>query len=469
MTLTLRPRIGSGLRHAEARPNGLSWLIASEVASGALGFATAMHLARRLGPGGFATLEWASAVAAWLLVVVRGGVESIVTREAARRPRLIRPLTDLLLGMKGALAIASYGAVLLLAWASKVEVLAVAGLIFASSALATDAAPRALGRLGVVAAAQGLRAIGYALAAWALVAGPGHVARAAWCSAGAEGLATLSLWAWHVRRFGWPRPRFRRRAWVVFARRGMVASVSRFARVSLYGADVLALGWCAGTALGPYAAARRVVFAIVALGLVVPAAVAPSIARAWAEGREAARRIVERTLGGLMLAATPAAIGLACTSWRWMPRLFGDDYRAGGLWLALIAARLPFLLFASSVQTASLACRREGRGLALVLGMLAIATILVPSSALRAGPLGVGLSMLAIEAGGAFAGAWMLGALGIAPDWGSWGRTIGLGAVALVVACWASRQCPLAVECGAGASAYLLALAASRRLWGPTC
>ncbi len=54
--------------------------------------------------------------------------------------------------------------------------------------------------------------------------------------------------------------------------------------MSLYGADLLALGWWAGAELGPYAAARRLVFGLVALGLVVPASVAPAIARALGGG-----------------------------------------------------------------------------------------------------------------------------------------------------------------------------------------
>src|SRR6476469_5331815 len=88
----------------ELRPKGLAYLFAAEIAGGALGFAVMLHLARRLGPAGFASLEFALAVAAWLLVLVRGGIEQIVWREAARRPALIRPLTDQLLGMKCALA-----------------------------------------------------------------------------------------------------------------------------------------------------------------------------------------------------------------------------------------------------------------------------------------------------------------------------------------------------------------------------
>ena len=69
----------------------------------------------------------------------------------------------------------------------------------------------------------------------------------------------------------------------------------------------------AGGAVGEYAAARRVVFGLVALGLVVPAALGPAWARAWMTGpRNAQRRIVE-TCFWLWNLALPAAVGLSLT------------------------------------------------------------------------------------------------------------------------------------------------------------
>src|SRR5262249_5503336 len=155
------------------------------------------------------------------------------------------------------------------------------GLILLPSAFTADVGLRALGRLRWLGAAQALRSVGYAGLALTLVRAPGDVLRAAWCLLAAEVLATVVPLVWHVRRHGLPRLRLRRRATMVLAHRGAIAGLTRFGRVSLYGADVLALGWCAGPELGSYAAARRVVFGLVGLGLVLPAAVAPAIARRW--------------------------------------------------------------------------------------------------------------------------------------------------------------------------------------------
>ena len=141
-------------------------LIGSELFSSAVGFGVMITLARRLGPAGFADFEYASAIAAWWLVLVRGGFDSIVYREAARRPALIRPLTDCLIGLRLASAVAGLVAVLAMAWASGPDrgwVVAMAGMVLIPSALASDVGVRASGRFGRLALAQVVRAVGWRL------------------------------------------------------------------------------------------------------------------------------------------------------------------------------------------------------------------------------------------------------------------------------------------------------------------
>ena len=135
----------------------LAVLVAAELFASAVGFGVMLVLARRLGPLGFADYEYAAAVAGWWLVVVRGGFDTIVYREAARRPRLVRPLTDLLIGMRLASAAVALTAVLGLAWASGSQrgpVVAMAGLVLIPSALAADVGLRASGRFGGLALVQ---------------------------------------------------------------------------------------------------------------------------------------------------------------------------------------------------------------------------------------------------------------------------------------------------------------------------
>src|SRR5260370_21478936 len=91
----------------------------------------------------------------------------------------------------------------------------------------------------------------------------------------------------------------------------------------------------------------------------------------------------------------PASVGLALRANRWMPLLFGSVYRAGGPLLAVIALRLPWLLSVTFAQTALVSCRRENDALRLVLGMIALAIVLLPSGGLLLGPLGVAVGRFA--------------------------------------------------------------------------
>ncbi|HWE38638.1 MAG TPA: oligosaccharide flippase family protein [Isosphaeraceae bacterium] len=412
------PPIRRRRRAVAIRPRAIAGVVAAEVFAGVLGFAATVHLARRLGPDGFARVELAGAIAAWLLVIVRGGVESIVQREAARRPRLIHRLTEQLLGLKCALAAVASGIALIAAMAAgplRGPVIAVAALVLVPSALVPDVAPRALGRLGPLAIAQVMRALAMIGACWSLVAGPGQALRGAACAVVAEGAACLVLSHRHASWYGPARPRFRRRAWLALLRRGAIASLSRFGRVSLFAIDAMALGWCASAAFGPYAAARRIVFAIAAVGLVVPAAVAPAIARAWAFSEGSARALVAEIHELLLALAIPAAVGLAVTGPRWMPWIFGAEYAGGGRWLALTAARLPWLLAASLAQAALIACRREREALRLIATVCGFGVVLVPITAWLWGTWGVGLAVLALELAATIGGWIQLDRLRIAP------------------------------------------------------
>jgi O-antigen/teichoic acid export membrane protein len=232
----------------------------------------------------------------------------------------------------------------------------------------------------------------------------------------------------------------------VLARRGLIAGLIRFGRVSLYGADLLALGWWVGPELGSYAAARRIVFGLVALGLVVPASVAPLIARGWAEGTHSARGLIAEALGRVWMFSLPAAVGLALTSDRWMPLLFGASYREGGPWL-------PWLLTASFAQAALISCRREAWVLDQMTGLVALAILIMPLAVLFAGPWGVGWAALLIELMAAHGGWRRLARLGLAPTWNQTAGGAIAGSLILVIVCVAGRALPLwAVTLGSGAA-----------------
>jgi O-antigen/teichoic acid export membrane protein len=394
-----------------------------------------------------------------MLVIVRGGADVIVYREAARRPRLIARLTDLLLGIRLLAACLGFAVVLGLAavaGSGRGSVVVVAGLVLFASAWNADVGIRATGRLGWVAAAQVVRALGCLAFAWGLLQGTTDVTLAASGLVIAESLAAFVTLVAHVPRWGFPRPRLRSRPSRLLIHRGMIAGLARFGRVTVYGGDMLILGpcWWAAANLGPYAAARRVVFALIAIGIVVPTVLGPHIARAWACGRETARTLLAEAIDGLLGLAVPATIGLTLTADRWMPLLFGPAYQEGGPWLALVAARLPWLLLASVAQAVLVACRREMSSLRHVLGMLALASALIPIGLLAWGPWGVGLAVVAVEAAGAIAGCGMLWRIGILRGFRTIFGPIAAGSAGLLGSWWVTRDGPLGVVCLSGLVAY---------------
>jgi len=422
-------RMGSGRRNPRRsvskgspgpaqHPTGMGWVLGAEALASALGFVVMIRLARGLGPSSFAHFEFASAVAAWLLVLVRGGVDVIIYREAARRPSLIGPLTEVLVGLRLLAALGGYGLILVLAslaGGSRGVVLAMAGLVLFPSALAFDAGIRAKGRLGWVALGQTLRVFAYMALVFRLVHGPADEIRAAACLVLCECVASLVSGAWHVRVIGWPRLRIRKRASWVIAVRGAIAGLTRFGRVTLYGIDLLVLGWVSGADVGPYAAARRLVFGLVAFGLVVPASLAPTIAARWACDAEATRHLIETSLLKLWLASLVSLCLLVPMSNWVMPALFGQGYAQGGPLLALVALRLPWLLTASFIQAALVACRRESWVLRQMAWLVALAAVVVPLATWIGGPWGAGIALLLVEVLAALGGWKLLVDLGLRP------------------------------------------------------
>jgi O-antigen/teichoic acid export membrane protein len=166
--------------------------------------------------------------------------------------------------------------------------------------------------------------------------------------------------------------------------------------------------------------------------------------------------MVAEALAALWALSLPASVGQALTADRWMPLLFGESYRQGGPWLALVAARLPWLLTASFDQAALVSCRRETWVLDQMFGLSVLAVAVVPVSAAWGGPWGVGWAALGIEILGAVGGWRRLARLGVAPPWHhhAGAAVAGSAVLAAICAIGSHRQWPLWLVVLAGAAAY---------------
>lgn len=446
--------------------------------AGVCGFAATMHVARRLGPSGLASLEVAAGVAGWVLVLVRGGPDQIVVREAARYPRLVSPLTDLLIGLRclwGLVGLAILWGVASWMGVDHSGATIAAGMVLIPSAFVADVGPRARIESGFLASLQVLRAIAVTIAVVLLVAKPDDLLRAAIAPAIGESMVAVACLV-RARRDGTqPRPRFRRRASLVLSRRAAVAGLTRFLRVGLYAADAIALGLVAGAGVGTYAAGRRLTFALVAVGVVVPSLLAPGLTRAWRRGRDEAGSEIGRGVSILLSLFVPAAMGLILTAETSLPWLFGPDYRDGASRLVPIAARLPVVLLAAWYQSGLVAIGREVHAMVATLFIAGIAAIALPVAAIGGGVVGLGWTMFGVEAIAAATSYLLLRRTGIDP-----GRVVGLGPIALgclamVLAVSATRAGTFPINCLAGAVAYvaawsiaspLIPIRARRLAWG---
>ncbi len=437
---------------------GLAACLGAEVIAGGLGFGATIHLARRLGPAGFASLEVALAVSAWLLVLVRGGLDQIIVREAARRPRLIGRMTELLLALRLAWAAGALGLLCgIAAFAGTgYGVVLASGLVLLTSALVIDVGPRARNELPLLACAQVARAAGLAGFVVLAVNSPADLVRAAVAPGVAETIVAVLFAVRAARGDAWPWPRWRGRATRVLSRRAAVAGVTRFLRVGLYAADAIALGLAfrPASASGAYAVSRRIVLALVAVGLVVPTLLAPALARTRSRGKAAASAEVGRGVGLLLGLFVPAALGLMLVADRALPALFGANYGAETGVLALVAARLPVLLVATWLGSALVALGSEREALRTTVFAGLFALVVLPASAILFGPVGIGFAALGVEAV-AVGAAWLaLRRMGIAMAQSiPWDRLVP-GCAGLIAAVAALSSAPLAVTCVGGAAGY---------------
>ena len=103
-----RRRVAPATRRAPAPrriASNFAALSLAEIVCRGTSVAVTLSLAKSLGAAGYGRIEFAFNVVFWLVLIVRDAFEGIVVRELARHPRLIRPLVNHVLAVKGLLAV----------------------------------------------------------------------------------------------------------------------------------------------------------------------------------------------------------------------------------------------------------------------------------------------------------------------------------------------------------------------------
>ena len=447
---------------------GTAILVLAEAFAACAGFLATARIARSLGSDGYGGFEFVAALAAWWLILVRGGFDALLVREAAKRPARLPILLSVQLIGRSAAALVGALAVLTIGWAAgRPGLAAYASLILVASALTPDLRARLEWKVGPLALAQVVR--GLSLLGWSawFVSGRGREYQAVAGLVVSEVCVALV----HLRWSAQPARLTIARAWrMVRLRwgRSLAASVARFGRVTLYALDPILLGLWHDPELGPYAAARRLTFALLGLALVIPTTAAGPLAAAISRGAKQGTDVLERGLTLILLLTLPPTLGLILTADGWMPRLFGPEYRAAGPLLALLVVRVPILAISAFIQTVLVAAGRDRFAGRLMANQVAVALAAGSLGYAIAGLWGLAWSVLVVEVVGLACGWQALRDRSIAlPRLREyrWPKGLASGLIGIVAGCLLAKGSSVEIRSFLGVLGFVLAWSASRIPW----
>jgi O-antigen/teichoic acid export membrane protein len=427
--------------------------------------AVTLYLARCLGSTGLGRIEFAFNVVFWLVLIVRDGLEVIASREIARHPRLIRPLVNHILAVKGLLAsglllaLVGVGACTLTEGTDK-TILTLYGLMLLSTAMGLDFVYRGMERMFLVAFSLILRTVVYAAGVLLFV---GDASRIAWVPAflvSGEICGIGLVWICYARQFGLPRPALGGGRFLgVFLRRGRPVYLIQASQAVLGTIDVLVVGLMSRWSdVGCYAAPHRMVTAVLTFGLIFQQVVFPSLARSWRDTPAAGRRALDSLVRVLVSGLLPLAVGATVLSGPLVRYLFTSDYAGATVLLALGIWRAPLLTLAYLYQTALIALNRESAGVRLLLLGALTAGPLVAAFRWAFGLPGAAAAMVVIAFCLLAAGHWRLIQEGRQPAWHHHLARPFLASLAMIPVCLLLRPIHVLVAVLGGALAYLAAL-----------
>jgi O-antigen/teichoic acid export membrane protein len=345
----------------------------AEILCRGLSVAVTLSLAKSLGRAGYGRIEFAFNIVFWLVLIIRDTFEGIVVRELARHPRLIRPLVNHVLAVKGLLALGLLAGLvtlggLTLSTGADRTLLALYGLLLITTALGLDFVYRGTERMGLVALSLCIRTLVYAAGVWTLVADASRIAWVPLCLALGEACGIGLVWVCYARQHGLPRPVLGFRFLRVFLRRGRSVCLIQVAQTVIGSADLMVVGLLSEWSdVGLYGATHRMITALLTFGLIFQQVSFPTLARSWRQATEAGRQSLNALIQVLTLVLIPIAVGGALLAVPLVQFLLPGDYAGSSLLLALGIWRAPLLTLAYLYQSTLIAVNRESVGVRLLL------------------------------------------------------------------------------------------------------
>ena len=306
-------------------------------------FAMFVAIARKLGPRGFGDITFALALTGQLLLLFGFGVDTVLAREASRRPSLLGGLMGNALTLK---AIALLPALLITAavlqlgsYSSEVQI--ATSLIFLSTAVdvlenAWNAAFQAHERLEFVSALVVFqRLVTGGLVVAVLSAGAGIVAISGVYFV--VSVATILLAMWLLRFVASPRWTFDRRKLLPLFRSGFPVGVVILLFTLLLRIDTVLLSLLTNNKeVGIYAAAFRLFEATMFVSWAFSGSLFPWMARKHVESHAQLARGYEAGLVVMLSLLTPIGVAYACLAQPIIHLVYGTNFDAAILPLRLM-------------------------------------------------------------------------------------------------------------------------------------
>ncbi len=351
-----------------------AFLSVAEIGCRVISMAVMLSLPRRLGQEGYGRIEFAFNIVYWLVLLVREGLDVIATREIARHPRLIRPLVNHILAIRGCLAACLFSGLMLggtfaFSGATERTILWIYGILLLTTAVGLDFVYRGLERMGLVAVSLLIRTTLYATGVILWVTDSSKILLVPAFLVIGELTGIALVWACYLRQYGIPKLTLRAtRALRTILRRGRPVYLIQVSQAVINSSDLIVVGILSGWAdLGFYCAPHRIVTAALTFGIIFRQVVFPSLARTWrssaSEGREAFNGMVR----ALMIGLVPIAVGATALADPLIALLLGDQFEGAGLLLALGCWRIPILTLAFLYQSALIALNREALGMRILI------------------------------------------------------------------------------------------------------
>jgi O-antigen/teichoic acid export membrane protein len=440
-------------------------LSCAEIACRATSVGVTFYLAQRLDREGFGRIEFAFNIVFWLVLLVRDGLEVIAAREIARHPRLIRPLVNHLLAVKGVVAAVLLAGLLAigrctLSGTTDQAILSLYGLMLLTTALGLDFVYRGLERMTLVAVSLVIRTTIYALGVALIVTDASRIAWVPACLVTGEACGIALVWACYARRHGLPRPALGGGRFVrVFLQRGRPVYLIQVSQAVIGSVDLLVVGLMSHWAdVGLYSAPHRMVTAVLTFGLIFQQVVFPALARSWRDTPAAGRRALDALVRVLVIGLLPVAVGATVLSGSLVGFFLQPSFAPAQLLLALGIWRAPLLTLAFLYQTALIALNRETAGVRLLLAGAIGSAPLVALLRWAFGLPGAAGAVVVIGVALALAGHWRLAREGRQPAWHHHlGKPL-VASLAMIPVCLTLERVHILWAVGGGALAYFLAL-----------